>query len=61
MLATCGKVVVEPNGVNAIPSRVTAWLDARGADPAAVRAMVADFDVGLVSGSPAARRWSARR
>ena len=28
-LATCGKVVVEPNGVNAVPSRVTAWLDAR--------------------------------
>jgi beta-ureidopropionase / N-carbamoyl-L-amino-acid hydrolase len=53
VLATCGKVVVEPNGVNAIPSRVTGWLDARGPDPAAVRAMVADFDVGLVSGSPA--------
>jgi beta-ureidopropionase / N-carbamoyl-L-amino-acid hydrolase len=53
VLATCGKVVIEPNGVNAIPSRVTGWLDARGADPAAVRAMVADFDVGLVSGSPA--------
>ena len=28
-LATFGKVRVEPNGVNAIPSRVTAWLDAR--------------------------------
>ena len=53
VLATCGKVLVEPNGVNAIPSRVTGWLDARGADPAAVRAMVADFDVGLVSGSSA--------
>jgi N-carbamoyl-L-amino-acid hydrolase len=53
VLATCGKVLVEPNGVNAIPSRVTGWLDARGADPAAVRAMVADFDVGLVGGSPA--------
>ena len=53
VLATCGKVLVEPNGVNVIPSRVTGWLDARGADPAAVRAMVADFDVGLVSGSPA--------
>ncbi len=53
VLATCAKVMVEPNGVNAIPSRVTGWLDARGADPATVRAMVADFDVGLVSGSPA--------
>ncbi len=39
-VATVGKVAVEPNGVNAIPSRVTAWLDARGAAPAAVRAVV---------------------
>ena len=29
-MATVGKVRVEPNGVNAIPSSVTAWLDARG-------------------------------
>ena len=29
-VATCGKVHVAPNGVNAIPSHVTAWLDARG-------------------------------
>ena len=36
-VATVGKVRVEPGGVNAIPSRVTAWLDARGADEAAVR------------------------
>ncbi len=41
-LATCGKVRVEPNGVNAIPSRVTAWLDARGADAERVRAVVAE-------------------
>ena len=27
--ATFGRVEVEPNGTNAIPSRVTAWLDAR--------------------------------
>ena len=39
-VATVGKVRVEPNGVNAIPSRVTAWLDARGSDAAAVRAVV---------------------
>jgi len=51
VLATCGKVLVEPGGVNAIPARVTGWLDARGADPAAVRAMVAEFDAGLASGS----------
>jgi N-carbamoyl-L-amino-acid hydrolase len=41
-LATCGKVRVEPNGVNAVPSLVRAWLDARAADPARVRAVVAD-------------------
>ena len=29
-VATVGKVPVRPNGVNAIPSSVTAWLDARG-------------------------------
>jgi len=39
-VATVGKVRVEPNGVNAIPSRVTAWLDARGPDEAAVRSAV---------------------
>jgi N-carbamoyl-L-amino-acid hydrolase len=42
-LATFGKVRVEPNGVNAIPSRVTAWLDARGADADRVRAVVAEL------------------
>jgi N-carbamoyl-L-amino-acid hydrolase len=42
-LATFGKVRVEPNGVNAIPSHVTAWLDARGADEARVRAVVAEL------------------
>ena len=39
-VATVGKVRVEPNGVNAIPSRVTAWLDARGPDESEVRAVV---------------------
>lgn len=42
-VATMGKVAVTPNGVNAIPSHVTAWLDARGADEAAVRHVVADL------------------
>ena len=40
-LATIGKVLVEPNGVNAIPSRVQAWLDARGPDEAEVHSVVA--------------------
>ncbi|MDN5859492.1 MAG: allantoate amidohydrolase [Pseudonocardia sp.] len=42
-VATCGKVQVEPNGVNAIPSLVTGWLDARGADEARVRAVVGEL------------------
>lgn len=39
-VATIGKLAVEPNGVNAIPSQVSAWLDARGPDEAAVQAVV---------------------
>ena len=42
-VATVGKVRIEPNGVNAIASHVTAWLDARGADEERVRALVADL------------------
>jgi N-carbamoyl-L-amino-acid hydrolase len=43
-VATCGKVRVEPNGVNAIASHVSVWLDARGASPEPVRAVVAELD-----------------
>lgn len=43
VLATVGKVEVDPNGVNAIPSEVRAWLDCRGADPDAVAAVLADL------------------
>ena len=39
-VATVGKVHVTPGGVNAIPSHVTGWLDARGADEAEVAALV---------------------
>ncbi|MEU8270839.1 allantoate amidohydrolase [Sphaerisporangium sp. NPDC049002] len=39
-LATFGKVRVDPNGTNAIPSRVDAWLDGRAPDAATVEAMV---------------------
>jgi beta-ureidopropionase / N-carbamoyl-L-amino-acid hydrolase len=41
-VATIGKVAVVPGGVNAIPSAVTGWLDARGSSPRAVRRAVAD-------------------
>jgi N-carbamoyl-L-amino-acid hydrolase len=38
--ATFGRVAVEPNATNAIPERVSAWLDARGEDARAVAALV---------------------
>jgi N-carbamoyl-L-amino-acid hydrolase len=40
-VATFGKVIVEPNGTNAVPSAVRAWLDARAADEATVQDTVA--------------------
>jgi N-carbamoyl-L-amino-acid hydrolase len=56
-LATIGKLRVEPNGVNAIPSRVTAWLDARGPDEGDVRAVVAA--VAAAAGSePVEESWT---
>ena len=39
-VATVGKVIARPNAVNAIADHVTTWLDARGADPEAVRGLV---------------------
>ena len=38
--ATFGRLVVEPGGTNAIPSRVRAWLDARAADESGLAALV---------------------
>lgn len=38
--ATFGRVDVEPNGTNAVPSRVTAWLDARCATDAGLADLV---------------------
>ena len=56
-LATVGKVRVRPNGVNAIPSEVTAWLDARGPDEAGVRQVVAA--VGAAAGAdPVEESWT---
>jgi N-carbamoyl-L-amino-acid hydrolase len=38
--ATFGRVEVEPNGTNAVPSRVTAWLDARATSEHALADLV---------------------
>ena len=42
--ATFGRVAVEPNGTNAVPSKVTGWLDARASSSEALDAMVADVE-----------------
>ncbi|MEU4776918.1 allantoate amidohydrolase [Micromonospora sp. NPDC023633] len=38
--ATVGRVAVEPNATNAIPSKVTGWLDARAAEPETLGGLV---------------------
>ena len=51
-VATVGKTVITPGGVNAIPSAATGWLDARGADEAAVQRTVGEV-------TAAAAAWGA--
>ena len=41
--ATFGKLLVEPGGTNAIPSRVTAWLDARSSAEPTLDKLVDDL------------------
>ncbi|RAY13498.1 allantoate amidohydrolase [Actinomadura craniellae] len=41
-VATVGRAEIVPGGVNAIPSAVTAWLDARGPAEPVVRSIVED-------------------
>jgi len=57
-VATVGKVRVEPNGVNAIPSAVTAWLDARGPAAPGVRAVV-DAVAARAGVAPVEESWTA--
>ncbi|MFH8975899.1 allantoate amidohydrolase [Streptomyces sp. NPDC017890] len=51
-VATFGKITVEPNGVNAVPSLVRGWLDSRAADQGSL-----DTVVGAVE--KAAREYAA--
>lgn len=43
-LATFGKVAAEPNGVNAVPSRVSGWLDSRAPDEETLAGVVAEIE-----------------
>ncbi|MDI6520454.1 allantoate amidohydrolase [Streptomyces coelicoflavus] len=43
-VATFGKIGVEPNGVNAIPSLVRGWLDSRAADQASLDTVVTGIE-----------------
>lgn len=57
VLATVGRVLVEPNGTNAVPSLVRAWLDVRGRDEQAVRRVVAAV-AAAAGADPAEESWS---
>jgi N-carbamoyl-L-amino-acid hydrolase len=60
-LATLAKVEVEPNGVNAIPSRVRAWIDARGEHEEAVLSVIgAPANAGVVAGAGRSERPGLR-
>ncbi len=41
--ATFGRVDVDPGSTNGIPSRVTAWMDARASDEAALESLVGEI------------------
>ncbi|MEU7279321.1 allantoate amidohydrolase [Streptomyces sp. NPDC045431] len=43
-VATFGKIAVEPNGVNAIPSLVRGWLDSRAADQETLDTVVSGIE-----------------
>ncbi|MEO3976367.1 allantoate amidohydrolase [Streptomyces sp. CAU 1734] len=43
-VATFGKIAVEPNGVNAIPSLIRSWLDSRAPDQAGLDTVVAAIE-----------------
>lgn len=61
-LATVGKLVVTPGGINAVPSSVVLWLDARGPQEDAVRTVVADVErvAGEFGATLAPESWTPR-
>ena len=58
-VATVGRVLVEPNTVNAIPARVQAWLDARAVHEVTVRAIVQRV-TDQVGVAPVEESWTPR-
>jgi beta-ureidopropionase / N-carbamoyl-L-amino-acid hydrolase len=46
-VATVGRVLVEPNAANAVPGRVSAWLDARAEQDQTLDWLVAAFQAGV--------------
>jgi beta-ureidopropionase / N-carbamoyl-L-amino-acid hydrolase len=50
-VATFGKVRVTPNGANAIPSEVQAWLDARAPDGEDLSALVGEISAAAAAGA----------
>jgi N-carbamoyl-L-amino-acid hydrolase len=58
-VATVGRVQVEPNGVNVIPSLVRGWLDARADDEETVRSIVEEVAF-AVGAEPTEESWSPR-
>lgn len=58
VLGTVGKLAVVPGAVNAIASTASCWVDARGADPAQVRALIAEVEAALSIAS-AEESWTA--
>ncbi len=49
--ATFGRIEVEPNGTNAVPSTVRAWLDARASDEPTLESLVARVADAAASGA----------
>jgi N-carbamoyl-L-amino-acid hydrolase len=49
--ATFGRIEVEPNGTNAVPSTVRAWLDARAADQETLESLVEQVSLSASAGA----------